>query len=93
MSRRKQTHRQKVARRVRNEQAGLDAIARCGRNRELPTRPVSVSFVARGGARLDLVLLPGAISFDPKGEPPVKELQEREREALTELALNPRGDA
>jgi hypothetical protein len=93
MSRRNQSSKQKRSRRARNAQTELDSIARSRYPREIPTHPVSLSFVARGGARLDLVILPGAVPFDPKGEPPVKELREREAEALAEIARNPEGDA
>ena len=93
MGRRHRTHAQKTARRARNAQAFIDAIAQSRCVRELPTHPVPVSFVARGGTRLDLVFLPGAVPFDPKGEPPVDELRKREQEALLEFAQNAKGDA
>jgi hypothetical protein len=95
MSRRNQNHNQKVARRERNKARSEALLAKIQARpmRDIPTRITSLSFEARGGTRLDLVLLPGAVPFDPKGEPPVADLQAREREALNNLFSEPEGDA
>jgi hypothetical protein len=93
MSRRNQDHSQKVTRRARNKARGdaVHARVRARPVRDIPTGITSVSFEARGGAKLDLVLLPGAVPFGTT--PPVENIQEREQEALKELARTPKGDA